>query len=48
MLVVLVALITIAMLAAPDRVQAAATATCTWGTPSGTTCGEALVLLGYP
>ena len=26
----------------------AAHGACTWGTPDGTTCGEAIVALGYP
>ena len=34
--------------AAPEAVQAAATEVCTTGAPEGTTCGEALWLLGYP
>jgi len=44
--VILVILLVVA--AAPSQVQGAAHAACTLGTPSGTTCGEALVLLGYP
>ena len=40
--------IAVVVAAAPQQVQAAAHATCTLGTPPGTTCGEALVLLGYP
>lgn len=31
-----------------SAVQATAHATCTWGTEPGTTCGEALYLLGFP
>jgi hypothetical protein len=27
---------------------AASHAVCTWGTPAGTTCGEALYLIGFP
>lgn len=31
-----------------EHVRAVAHAACTWGTEPGTTCGEALWLLGYP
>lgn len=43
-----VALAVLGVLAAPEAVSSAAHAACTIGTPDGTTCGEALVLLGYP
>jgi hypothetical protein len=36
------------VLAFPEQARAVATATCTFGAPPGSTCGEALVLLGYP
>jgi hypothetical protein len=31
-----------------ERLAAASHAACTLGTPAGTSCAEALVLLGYP
>ncbi len=45
----LVAFALVALVAvAPGEVVAAAHATCTIGMPEQATCGDALVLLGYP
>ncbi len=48
--VVLLALLVVAALvaAAPERVVDAANAACTAGSPERMSCGESLVLLGYP
>ena len=43
-----VALVVLAVVAMPEQVAAAVHATCTAGNPPGTSCGEALVRLGFP
>ncbi|MCB0878128.1 MAG: hypothetical protein KDC46_04020 [Thermoleophilia bacterium] len=49
MVLALVILLVVALCAAaPEQVASAANAACTVGNPDTVTCGEALVLLGYP
>lgn len=47
-MVFVVALFLGACIAWPTHARRAATAACTFGSPENATCGEALVLLGYP
>lgn len=47
-IVLLLAACVLAIMQAPSEVAAAAHATCTIGEPAGTTCGEAMVHVGYP
>ncbi|MCW2961625.1 MAG: hypothetical protein JWM90_2012 [Thermoleophilia bacterium] len=37
-----------ALVLGAEHAPAAAHAACTWGTPPGTSCVDALVLAGYP